>query len=148
MLVPVNTRDNTDRIRTEYGQNIDRKLSKNRYTVDKTSTEKQENIDSNIDRKHILISRGRVEKLLWYYKLIYVFDHKLLHSVMIQSMGRYNKWDHFWMDESGDIERACAGPCQGTDRVRAEYRQKTKQTPTETRRKIDRKTTKHRQQHR
>ena len=38
--------------------------------------------------------------------------YKFIHSVMIPLVGRYNKWTHFWVNESGVEERACAGPCE------------------------------------
>ena len=45
VLVPVNTRDNTDRVPNEYGQNINRTPSIHRQQNDAKSTETSGNID-------------------------------------------------------------------------------------------------------
>ena len=45
LLVPVNTRDNADKMKTEFGQNIDRKPSDHRQKIDEISTQNRANID-------------------------------------------------------------------------------------------------------
>ena len=42
VLVPMNTQDNIDRIRTEYAHYIDRKPSKHRHEIEETSTENRQ----------------------------------------------------------------------------------------------------------
>ena len=114
---------NTDQIRTQYGQ-----------TTKQTSTEKKRKIDTKrrrdrhkIDRIQAGICQSRVLKWIQHYKLLHMFGHKSLHSVVIQQVGRYNKWDHFGVDESVGAESAYAGSCeharwyaQNTDRILTE----------------------------
>ena len=86
MMVPVNT---SAIMRTEYGQNIDRKPSKHRQNIDEKSTENR----ANIDRKSTANWQMFLEVELWND---YSIKHYCTHSVTnyyIQSW--YNKWD-FW----------------------------------------------------
>ena len=131
---------NMDRIRTQYGQTTKQTSTANRRQID-TKPRKHRR---KLARKQTDISWSRF--LNWFTIMNYCicsatncYFQSWYNKWDVQYVGRYNEWDHLWLDESGRAERGLCCFLRWRTIIRTEYGPNMDRMWTDNQANVDRK---------